>query len=259
MDFREVVTDHRTTHVNVAGPLDGSPLVLLHGAGATSTVWFANVAALAGRHRLYAVDLMGDAGRSIQSGRPLRKPADLLDWLLGVLEALDLSTTALLGHSYGAWLALTFVVRTPEHVTRVGLLDPTDCFIRLSTAYRAHAVPVLLRPSSGRMRRLLQWESNGAPLDADWLALVARSVGEVRRSRIVLPTKPSTEVLRTLTVPTLVVIAGRSRAHDPGRLATAVHRTMPTATIVTVSEATHHTLPFAPACEVNDALVKFFG
>src|SRR2546423_3023605 len=70
-----------TTRVNACGPAGAPPLVLLPGGGATSTVWVANVAALAARHRAYAVDLVGDAGRSVADGRPVRTPADLVDWL----------------------------------------------------------------------------------------------------------------------------------------------------------------------------------
>jgi hypothetical protein len=43
--------------------------VVLSGGGATSTVWFANVAELARDHRVFAVDTMGDVGRSQPAGR----------------------------------------------------------------------------------------------------------------------------------------------------------------------------------------------
>jgi pimeloyl-ACP methyl ester carboxylesterase len=35
----DVASVYGTTRVNVCGPADGEPLVLLHGGGATSTVW----------------------------------------------------------------------------------------------------------------------------------------------------------------------------------------------------------------------------
>jgi len=64
-DGIDVKTSYGSTHVNASGPGDGYPLVLLHGAGLTSTVWFANIAELSANHRVYAVDAIGDAGKSI--------------------------------------------------------------------------------------------------------------------------------------------------------------------------------------------------
>ena len=62
------------TRVIACGPRGGAPLVLLSGGGATATAWFAVAAELAG-HRLYAVDRLGDAGRSVPLGAPLRTRA----------------------------------------------------------------------------------------------------------------------------------------------------------------------------------------
>ncbi|GGV36479.1 hypothetical protein GCM10010182_70780 [Actinomadura cremea] len=61
------------------GPADAPPLVLLHGGGTTAAVWYANVAELTRRHRLYAVDRIGEPGRSIRGERPPRTVPDLLD------------------------------------------------------------------------------------------------------------------------------------------------------------------------------------
>lgn len=73
-----------TTHVNICGPRDGEPLVLLHAGGATSTVWFANVGELSRTHRVYAVDTIGEAGRSVSDGRPVDSLAGFMEWLDGL-------------------------------------------------------------------------------------------------------------------------------------------------------------------------------
>jgi pimeloyl-ACP methyl ester carboxylesterase len=54
-DAVDVKTGYGSTHINVSGPSDGHPLVLLHGAGLSSTAWFANIAALSANHRVYIV------------------------------------------------------------------------------------------------------------------------------------------------------------------------------------------------------------
>lgn len=102
----DVRTVHGTTRVNACGPREGLPLVLLPGSGATSTAWFANVGALSQKYRVYAVDLMGDAGHSVPGGQAVDAVDELLDWVAAVLDGLDLRTAALCGHSYGAMVVV---------------------------------------------------------------------------------------------------------------------------------------------------------
>jgi len=64
-DSIDVKTSYGYTHINASGPGDGYPLVLLYGAGLSSTAWFANIAELSQMYRVYAVDAIGDAGESI--------------------------------------------------------------------------------------------------------------------------------------------------------------------------------------------------
>lgn len=91
----DMSTAHGTTRVNACGSADHPALVLLPGAGATSTVWFANVAALARHYRVYALDLMGDVGRSVPGETSIGSVDELLDWLSTVLDGLDLPTAAI--------------------------------------------------------------------------------------------------------------------------------------------------------------------
>ena len=64
-DSIDVKTGYGSTHINVSGPGDGYPLVLLHAVSLSSTAWFANIAELGANHRVSAVDAIGDAGKSI--------------------------------------------------------------------------------------------------------------------------------------------------------------------------------------------------
>jgi len=64
-DSIDVKTSYGSTHINASGPVDGNPLVLLHAVSLSSTAWFANMAELSANHRVYALDGIGDAGKSI--------------------------------------------------------------------------------------------------------------------------------------------------------------------------------------------------
>jgi pimeloyl-ACP methyl ester carboxylesterase len=47
-----------------------------------------------------------------------------------VLDGLGVELPELVGHSYGAWIALTYALQRPARVGKLTLLDPTMCFAR---------------------------------------------------------------------------------------------------------------------------------
>jgi pimeloyl-ACP methyl ester carboxylesterase len=239
------------THVNACGPLDAPPVVLLAGHGATSPVWFTVAPRLAETHRVYAPDLPGDAGRS--TATPPRQVDDLMAWLTGVLDGLKVDQTALCGHSYGAWTALTFALRNPDKVSRLALVDPTDCFTGLRLPYIARALPSLLRPARERTRSFLRWETQGLPVDEQWLELAALAA-EQPTAPFVRPKRPTDDQLRSLQPAPLVFVAARSKSHDANRLTQRVTTLIPAATVVRIETATHHCLPVLHSDEVVSAL-----
>ncbi|MGW4334422.1 alpha/beta fold hydrolase [Rhodococcus koreensis] len=255
----DVPTRFGPTRVNVCGPESGTPLLLLPGGGATSTVWIANVAALARSHRVLAVDVMGDVGRSMNDAAPLRTAPDLFEWLDAVLDTLGVTAPVVVGHSYGAMIALAYALHDSRRVDGLVLLDPTSCFAGLSARYLFHAVPVLIRPTERRQRSLICWETAGAGVDPRWLGVTALGVAAFGRTTLVVPSRPTAGALAGLTVPTTVVLAGGSRAHDAGSVAENVGRLLPSATVITIPGVTHHTLPMAPAADVDAAILAAVG
>lgn len=251
VDAIDVPSRFGSTRVNVCGPADRPPLVLLHGAGATLTVWFANVEELSRAYRIYAVDQMGDAGRSVHDGPPMRRSDDYSTWLDELCDHLGLETVALCGHSYGGWLALNFALHVPHRVRALVLLDPTGCFSGMRLGYRLHAIPLFVRPTQQRMRNFLQWETGGAALNPAWLELAAIARADVRTSPVVLPRRPTAAQLRASTIPTLVLLAEASRQHDSAQVAGMTRGLMPAAQVAVRPNATHHTIPTVDAARLN--------
>ena len=96
-DSIDVKTSYGSTHINVSGLGDGYPLVLLHGAGLSSTAWFTNIAELSVHRRVYAVDTIGDAGKSA-ADRLIEQRTDYAEWLKEVFDGLNIERCDLLGH-----------------------------------------------------------------------------------------------------------------------------------------------------------------
>jgi len=99
----------------------GPGLVLLHGLCGSSRWWNANIPALAARHRVLAVDLVG-AGRS-RCPRPLPEPATLADLLAGWLREIGAGPVHLVGHSMGGHVAIHLAAKHPDRVSRLVLAD----------------------------------------------------------------------------------------------------------------------------------------
>lgn len=256
----QVRTPYGTTHINSCGPGGAPPLILLPGGGAPSTVWSAQAAGLGRTHRIHAVDLVGEPGRSTTGERPLRSAAGLTAWLDAVLDGLETESAALCGHSYGGWIALRYALHAPRRVSRLVLVDPTLCFAGFRPGYLLHAAPMLLRPTVRRTRAFLAWETRGASFSPAWTKLRDEAVG-FPSARPVTGPRPSPEELRGLDVPTLVLLAEDSRAHDAGRVAAAATRLLPYATTATLAGATHHSVPQAApaAAEISRRIEGFLS
>lgn len=254
----DVPSPYGSTRVQICGPEDGVPIVLLPGGGATSVVWFANIADLAAAHRVYAVDLIGDIGRSVHDGAPLRGAGDLMAWLDTLFDKLDLDEAHLGGHSYGAWIALNYALHAPDRLGRLALLDPTNCFAGMSARYLVHGLPMLLKPTAERVRAFHLWETGRAPEDPLWRTFLDGTAC-ARRSKVVAMRRPKAQDLRACSVPTLVLLAEHSRAHDVTRAATAARRLLPEASVITLPNASHHSIPTERAAELNRLMAEFLA
>jgi pimeloyl-ACP methyl ester carboxylesterase len=230
--------------------------VLLPGGGATATVWSGNAAALSRVARVHALDLPGTAGYTVVSTRDAN---ELCGWLDTVLETLGGGPVDLAGHSYGGWLALTYALHAPDRVRRLALLDPTQCFAGFRRGYLLHALPLLVRPSRERATALLRWETGGRPLDPTWLTLAGLAAELPSTGTLVTRPKPAADRLRSLDVPTLVLLAERSRAHDIGTVAARARALLPRVSTAVLPGASHHSLPADPAAEVDRALLEFLA
>ncbi|WP_229895952.1 alpha/beta fold hydrolase [Streptomyces cinerochromogenes] len=252
----DVPTPYGTTRVHAYGPADATPVLLLHGGGSTGAVWFANAPALGTQHRVLAVDILGDAGRSVLGGRPLRTTTDLMAWLDAVLDGLDVSRTHLLGHSYGGWIALTYALHAPRRVDRLVLLDPTQCFAHYRPGFLLRSLPILMRPTEARARAFLDRETAGTDTDLGWKRLYALAVSDFPNRKLVIGRRPDPAAL---SVPLLVLLAGRSGVHDAANVAARARKAVPAARIQTLPELTHFALPTAEPERTNRWITDFLA
>jgi pimeloyl-ACP methyl ester carboxylesterase len=242
-DWVDLDSAYGTTRAYRCGATGARPVVLLAAYGATSAVWSPLAHDLVADHRVYGVDVPGDPGRSVAGGSALDTPADLRRWLGSVLDGVGAARAHLIGHSYGAWIALDLALGEPGRVSALTLLDPTMCFTPILKGYIFRATPVMVRPSGDRRTALIRWESRGVPLNEPWLELTALGTDAFGLTSTV-PTKiPSASAFDRLQAPTTVVLAGRSRVLHAR---TAARRAAARSTLIsthTLADASHYGLP----------------
>jgi 3-oxoadipate enol-lactonase len=99
---------------------EGPPLVLVMGIGYDSSLWtLGQVPALSRRFQVVILDNR-DAGRSSAVSTPYTI-ADMADDLAGLLDALDIEQTHVLGLSMGAMIAQEFALRHADRTARLVL------------------------------------------------------------------------------------------------------------------------------------------
>src|SRR5208337_574506 len=105
---------------------EGPPLLMLHGGGPGASGlsnFVRNISALAERFRLIVPDMPG-FGRSAKDIDRKDPFGDLAAAMLGLLDALGVERTHVLGNSLGGACALRMALEAPERVDRLVLLGP---------------------------------------------------------------------------------------------------------------------------------------
>jgi 3-oxoadipate enol-lactonase len=115
-----VRTNGQQVYYEVHG--DGPPLVLVMGIGYDSSLWTQQIPALATRFRVVLLDNR-DAGRSSRAEHPYAI-ADMADDVAGLLDALDIDRTHLLGLSMGSMIGMEFALRHADRLDRLVLAGP---------------------------------------------------------------------------------------------------------------------------------------
>lgn len=125
--FVDVPTRSGTISTMQAGA--GPPVVLLHGLGATKASFLPTIGALAGTHRVIAIDLPGFG----DSDKPLAAAYDAPFFarsVVALLDALELDGASLIGNSMGGRVALETGLAHPERVDRIALFAPSLAWLR---------------------------------------------------------------------------------------------------------------------------------
>lgn len=247
MPAPERVLDVRTSYGIVrvyryAGP-DGAgerePFLLLPGTRSGAPVFADNMPGLLAQRAVYALDLLGEPGMSVQD-RPIETHADQARWLHEVLLELPEPAFHLLGLSIGGWSAANLAVHEPEKVASLILVEPVQTFAGLSTEllFRSMSASVSWFPKSWR-DDFSSWSAGGAPVEDVPVARMIEAGMSAYTMKLPPPNLIGPERLGALEMPVLAIIAGNSPMHDSGAVARVARESLRHGTVQVYPGASH--------------------
>jgi pimeloyl-ACP methyl ester carboxylesterase len=218
-----------TAYVREAG--SGTPVLCLHSNASTSAQWRALMERLSGRFRVIAADQYG-------AGKSPAWPPGTPGWLDDELELLDPiiqslpSSFHLVGHSYGAAIALKAALRSPSRVKSLAVYEPTLFSLLLAQDPRHPAAQGIREAAEDAAAALARGDSDAAGerfIDywmgaGAWSAMpparrpaVAHSMHGIGHWAHALFNEPATlSAFAGLGVPVLYLVGGRSPASSLG-------------------------------------------
>ncbi|WP_321476907.1 alpha/beta hydrolase [uncultured Paludibaculum sp.] len=257
---RMVPTSGGATFVRISGPSGAPPLVLLPGAGATSLMWAPNVRSLSQAYRTFAVDQMGELGRSTCT-QPVRNLDDLVRWLDELFDGLELSGGInLAGLSYGGALTAQYALRFPKRLRKAILLAPGATVLRLGAGFVIHLVLAAVASRRG-LPLLFRWLfEDMIRKDPAWLDATLKEIfilmHELQRRKTPIPPVISDAEWGGLSVPTLFLVGEHEKIYSARKAVERLKRVAPQVRSTIVPGAGHD-LTFVQADVVNRLIIEF--
>jgi pimeloyl-ACP methyl ester carboxylesterase len=221
----------------------GTPVALIHGLSGSTRWWSRNVGALAEKHLVAAIDLIG-FGRNIRLTTPLLMPAfqEVTALLARWLETFP-EPVHLIGHSMGGLLAIRLAAERPDLVRSLVLVN-------------AVGMPFALRPGP-HLRALPKrpWGLNLAPVlipDAFRAGPTALALASARVLR-----GDARDWMRHITAPTLL-IWGEADPLVPVPYAREMQQLIRGSRLIVLQNAAHVAMWDQPEA-FNRAVLEFIG
>jgi 2-hydroxy-6-oxonona-2,4-dienedioate hydrolase len=259
-ESRVVPTRFGETHVLVAGPADGPPLVAVHGAMASSAHLLVELAPLLDRYRIHAVDVIGQSPNTPHA-RPSVKNDDYGIWLADVLDGLGLDRARLIAVSWGGFAAIRLAAHAPERIEKLALLVPAG--ITNGHAWQAITkmmIPLMLYRMLGSERRWQAFARNLlTTVDDDWMPYLRDAFGAFNMDMRV-PKLARPEELEPLHAPVFVVATDGDISFPGDKLIARAKQLFPTLAPHELLEGCRHSPPTTDAFRgwLADKLDAFF-
>jgi pimeloyl-ACP methyl ester carboxylesterase len=123
-ETRYVDTSYGKVHVIISGLENAPPVLLLNAGQMAGWSWITNAGALNENYRTYAIDTIGEPGKSELSdiNHYPKNGAAWSDLLVEITDELGVEKAFVVGASNGGFMALNYAIHYPERIEKMVLL-----------------------------------------------------------------------------------------------------------------------------------------
>ena len=248
-------TQYGKVHVIVSGPETAPPMLLLHASGVSGWSWKYNVKELNQYYRTYAIDLIGDAGKSEYADLThiMKTGKDQADLYADITKQLGVESAFVVGGSEGGFIGSNYTMFYPERVKKLVLLGPMGYSGAIKSVLRITFAQLF--PLKSVQESTFKWAfSDNAALRAEyaqWFPLIMNGLLPVK----VAPLPFSAEQRRQITAPVLFVFGKKDNLVGDPEKAKALVQDMPDVRVEIVDAG--HLMGGELPDEVNKLIIEF--
>jgi len=253
----QVLIDGHRIHYYVRGPVDGEPVVLVHGLGGRSED-FTNLAPHLERagYRVYTPDLLG-FGQSEEPHNATYSIEDQSQLVVDFFDAVGLKRVDLAGWSMGGWIVQKVAVDHPERVNRLILMDsaglrmPPEWDTRLftpTTPAELDKLDAMLTPHPPALPKFVAKDI--LRISANYAWVTKRALASMMTAKDVMD-----DELPSLKMPVLILWGDLDRI-TPVREGWAMHWLIPHSRMV-VASGCGHSAPESCTDQFGPELIRF--
>jgi len=276
-----IETRYGKTHSLSAGKPTAEPLILVQAIAGSAPLWYHQIPALAENFQVFALDTPGQPGRSDPNPPPFLENG-YSNWLLDVLDSLDVQQANLAGVSSGGWYVLRFALQHPERVKKIVLLSPTGL------ANARFPINIFLKNVLSKKKdentlekelstRSFLPDRGTEEFDRNLARAMALATRHFKLGKTLSLYKPGTDrlnllnafrvlrrlffaepirILNQLQIPGLVILGEHEMLFNSRRVARKVNQRLPALEAIII-EGTGHSAMYDRPSEVNQKIVDF--
>jgi pimeloyl-ACP methyl ester carboxylesterase len=250
-------TSYGKVHVIVSGPEYAPPLILLHASGVAGWSWKYNVAELSRHFRTYAIDLIGDAGKSEFTALDhiMEDGKDQAELYTEITDKLGVEKAYVIGASEGGFIGTNYALHAPDRVVKLALLGPMGYTGAVKSSLRIMFAQFF--PFKPIQDSTFKWAfSNSAELKEDfeeWFRLLMTGYNPAK----VIPLPFSAEERQSLQVPVLIVLGTRDKLVGDPVAARELVQDIPDVRVEVLE--TGHLIAGEQPEQTNALLLEFFA
>jgi pimeloyl-ACP methyl ester carboxylesterase len=210
------------------------------------------------RYCVYAIDIIGDMGKSYAYNPP-KSEIEVSQWFNQVLDGLGLNKVSICGHSNGGFQAMLVAQQNPDRVEKLILLAPAAGFKPFSLKFYLSSFGTAIFPSDN----ILEIFKHSGTIKADqWskemTEMLTLSFRVASNQLRVYPREFNDAELKTIIVPTLLILGNEEMIYSPTKAAERAKRILPNSKVIMLSNC-GHAIPFDAPKEASNAIDSFLS